>query len=187
MSAIHDAARTVEQAAQAEQAKLTAILQEAEDLQLQIGATGERLRNLRDRLTGCTEDLTAQRLVNEQAGKLAEVARRLEIKATPAEVGPTPIADGITRESLGTLAFEAVVPCRHCGAAIHEVRDKQTGELWAWAHTHQDLVACNLVVPGARDTHAEPPAPAVQQGTEGSPLLTTVLPPRIAEEVRTDG
>lgn len=83
MSAIHEAARTVEQAAQAEEAKLAAILEEAQDLQHQIDATEERLRNLRTRLATVTEDLTEQRLANEQAGKLAEVARRLNIKAAP--------------------------------------------------------------------------------------------------------
>jgi DNA repair exonuclease SbcCD ATPase subunit len=138
MSAIHEAARTVEQAAQTEEAKLTAILDEAEDIQHQINATEERLRNLRSRLATVTEDLTAQRLANEQAGKLAEVVRHLEIKAAPAPLDvPTP-------EYERALASHAAAPDR---------------------------------------TQA---FPAIQQGTDGSPLLTTVLPPHGVEVPRED-
>lgn len=106
MSAIHDAARTVEQAAQAEEAKLAAILEEAQDLQHQIDATEERLRNLRKRLATVTDDLTEQRLANEQAGKLAEVVRHLEIKAAPASL------DVATPEYERALASHAAAPER---------------------------------------------------------------------------
>ncbi len=113
MSAIHEAARTVEQAAQTEEAKLTAILDEAEDIQHQINATEERLRNLRGRLATVTEDLTAQRLANEQAGKLAEVVRHLDIKAAPAPMDvPTP-------EYERALASHAAAPDRTQAMPVH--------------------------------------------------------------------
>lgn len=115
MSAIHDAARTVEQAAQAEEAKLAAILEEAQDLQHQIDATEERLRNLRIRLTTVSEDLTEQRLANEQAGKLAEVVRHLEIKAAPA-----PALDVATPEYERALASHAAAPDRTQAFPVHE-------------------------------------------------------------------
>ncbi len=139
MSAIHDAARTVDQAAQAEEAKLTAILDEAEDIQHQIGATEERLRNLRHRLATVTADLTAQRRVNEQAATLAEAVRRLEIQAAPA--APLDVA---TPEYERALASHAAAPDR---------------------------------------TQA---FPALQEGTDGSPLQTTVLPPHGVEVPRDD-
>jgi len=118
MSAIHDAARTVEQAAQAEEAKLSAILGEAEDLQQQINATEERLRNLRGRLATCTEDLTAQRLVNEQAAKLAEVAHHLDIKAAPAPAG-----DVGTPEYERALASHAAAPDRTHAFPVYVPQD----------------------------------------------------------------
>lgn len=107
MSAIHDAARTVEQAAQAEEATLAAMLDEEADLKHQIDATEERLRNLRDRYATCGRDIDAQRLANEQADKLAEVVRHLEIKTAPA-----PSGDVGTPEYARALASHAAAPER---------------------------------------------------------------------------
>jgi hypothetical protein len=107
MSAIHDAARTVEQAARDEEAALAAMLDEETDLRHQIDATEERLRNLRERLAICVRDIDAQRLANEQADKLAEVVRHLDIKAAPAPAG-----DVGTPEYERALASHAAAPDR---------------------------------------------------------------------------
>jgi hypothetical protein len=94
---------------------------------------------------------------------------------------PTPIADGISRETTGTLAFEAVkaakpssqdggaTVCAHsdCGMELVHVNN-------VWLHANTGLAMCK-------------PKPAVQEGMGGDPTKRTALPPHIAAEVRTDG
>jgi len=174
MSAIHDAARTVEQAAQAEAAKLAAILDEAEDLQLQIGATEERLRNLRGRLATCTEDLTAQRRVNEQAVKLAEVAHHLDIKAAAA---PLPLDPSITQAE-GFAVVQVAKPVMQGDELVCD-----------WASCGMDLIGSDVdgwVHAETGREECKPKPPALQQGTGGSPLLTTILPAHGVEVTRED-
>lgn len=47
------------------------------------------------------------------------------------------------------------VPCRHCGEPIHKLIDRSAAQPW-WTHVHRDLIACDLVIPTAGSTHAEP-------------------------------
>lgn len=45
--------------------------------------------------------------------------------------------------------------CRHCGEPIHKLIDRSAAQPW-WTHVHQDLIACDLVIPTAGSTRAEP-------------------------------
>lgn len=72
-----------------------------------------------------------------------------------------------------TQAFKAMIACRHCGAPIHDLHDLTNAEP-RWVHVHQDFVACDLVVPTAGSTHAEPAEPAATTRTD-DPLRFQVL------------
>jgi hypothetical protein len=100
----------------------------------------------------------------------------------PPPVKPTPIADGITRETTGTIGFEALrvaiptpgqgdgVECGQPGCGMELMHENG---LWIHCSTGQQM--CELPVPG------------LQQGVDGDPTKQTVLPPHIAAEVRNDG
>lgn len=134
MSAIHDAARTVEQAAATERTTLTALRTEGQDILDDIAAAEHKLKGLYARAKLSEQAIDDQITVVEQADKALEVMARLGIKAADVQAPdePTPIADGITRETTATLASPAYVP-------------------------------------------------PVQQGTGGSPLLPTLIPPHGVE------
>lgn len=128
MSAIHDAARTVEQAAQTEDDQLAELIEQADELRNEI-ANAEREQAMRIALLRNTDDrVKVQRKLAERAALAAATFRELGLLTTPAVDEPTPIGDAITRETTTTLASPAYVP-------------------------------------------------PVQQGTGGSPLLPTLIPP----------
>lgn len=103
-----------------------------------------------------------------------------ETPATPP--APAPIGDHITRETTGTLAFEALkvaIPGRIQGDSVDCCHPDCGMELMhengLWLHCNTGKQMC------------EPPAPVLQEGTDGDPLKRTVLPPHIAAEVADHG
>jgi len=122
---------------------------------------------------------TAQQLVEDECKR-----NGWPLPEPPAEPpAPAPIADRITRETTGTLAFEAVkaaIPvegegggfvCGHalCGLELFQEND-------VFIHAATGLHMCK----------DQTTAPSIQQGTDGSPVLTTILPAHGVEVTRDD-
>ncbi len=122
---------------------------------------------------------TAQQLVEDECKR-----NDWPLPEPPAEPpAPAPIADRITRETTSTLAFEAVkvasptsgegggIICGNPGCGLELIHENGV-----FIHAATGLNMCKV----------EPAAPAVQEGIDGSPLLTTVLPPHGVEVTRED-
>jgi hypothetical protein len=169
----------------------------AYDEAAQIAEDGQRLTKARENIPLIKAELKrlqeildgAERLVAGLTVSLPLRQRALELLCAdqgwdfPAEApGEQPIEHKAMAATTRTKSFPVVQVAK-------PMQDGAPG--CDWADCGQELIYENDVwlhaSTGRVECHPEPAAPALQVGTDGDPTKRTVLPPHIAEEVRTDG
>ncbi len=168
-------------AAYADAIELDRVRTEIVAMEAQLEKVGESLAGARVYAAVLTSSITsAQQLVEDECKR-----NDWPLPEPPAEPpAPAPIADGISRETTGTLAFEAVMvatPMPDEGGGL-----RCSHSLCGLELVHENGVYIHIAT-GMHTCKAGAAAPALQEGTDGDPTRRTALPPHIAEQVRTDG
>jgi hypothetical protein len=159
---------------------------------IELDRVNTDIKRMEDQLEKVTNELEGARVYAGVLTSSIEAAQHLvedeckrndwPLPEPPAEPpAPAPIADRITRETTGTLAFEAIkvasptsgegggIVCGNPGCGLELIHENGV-----FIHTATGMNTCK----------AEPPA--LLEGMEGSPLQTTVLPPHGVEVTRED-